>query len=360
VPARLIQLARFPLTANGKVDRAALPDPGRDRGARAAAYVPALGETERALVEIWEHELEQTGIGVIDNFFDLGGHSLKAFKVMSSIAATLGIDVPLTALFKHATIRNLAAAVIDHARFGAEIADDLVVRLGAAGRPAIFAFPPGLGDAAGYIQIAQALGDYAFYAFNFVEAATRLQDYAALMADSGAAPPYVLLGYSSGGNLAYHVAKVLEDRGADVSAIVMIDSGVRLKNMRYSPELVRRLADDFLDQEELRPYVPTVVLREKAHRRIAASLAWAGSVLDEHPVNAHIHVVCSAHTADEYRDEAGDLVSTKTGWARLTRGAFLRHQGHGEHGAMLAGPNLSRNVEVIREILDTIFKETAP
>ncbi|MDR4472746.1 MAG: phosphopantetheine-binding protein [Nitrospira sp.] len=82
VPTAVIALPALPLSANGKVDRHALPEPERD-GQGVRHYVAPATPTETILAGLWTDVLKREGIGVQDNFFDLGGHSLLATQVMS-------------------------------------------------------------------------------------------------------------------------------------------------------------------------------------------------------------------------------------------------------------------------------------
>ena len=272
VPRSITRLDRLPLTPNGKVDRRSLPAPTREGGAGRPCEPPAT-ETERALVAIWQEALGRGDIGVTDNFFDAGGHSLKVARVMALVEQRLGVAAPLTALFRGPTIRELAAAVLDAARFGVAAIDDPMLRLGLASneRP-LFAFPPGTGDAAGFFQVAQRLENCTFYGFNFIESGARLKRYADLIATVDPVGPYMLFGYSSGGNLAYHVAGELEARGHTVTDIVMIDSARKLARTPFTPEEVRRIADDFLGHASIQHYLTTPVLRERAYRMIERSV----------------------------------------------------------------------------------------
>ncbi|HEX6042084.1 non-ribosomal peptide synthetase [Longimicrobium sp.] len=106
VPARWVMLDAMPLTPSGKVDRRALPAPDVDAGA--ATRVPPRTPAEELVAGIWERVL---GVrpGVHDNFFDLGGHSLRATQVISRIRDAFGADLPLRALFEDATVAGLAA-----------------------------------------------------------------------------------------------------------------------------------------------------------------------------------------------------------------------------------------------------------
>jgi amino acid adenylation domain-containing protein len=106
VPSAFVLLETLPLTANGKVDRKALPAP--DRHADESGYVPPTDEVEERLVEIWQEVLRLDRIGVQDNFFALGGHSLLATQVVSRVRERLGKDMPLRKMFEMPTIRQLA------------------------------------------------------------------------------------------------------------------------------------------------------------------------------------------------------------------------------------------------------------
>ncbi|TCP54483.1 amino acid adenylation domain-containing protein [Tumebacillus sp. BK434] len=111
LPAYFVALAALPLTANGKVNRRALPAPGREHAAGAEETVRARTETERRLVDVWQKVLKLDGIGVTDNFFALGGHSLLATQVMGQVASACGVELPLRTLFEAPTIEALAKLI---------------------------------------------------------------------------------------------------------------------------------------------------------------------------------------------------------------------------------------------------------
>src|SRR5262249_15043429 len=150
--------------------------------------------------------------------FDLGGHSLSAMKLASLTQKRLGLDVPATAVIQHTTIRQMAKFLLDTARFGAAVACEplALMNRGGTGR-LLFAFPPGTGDALSYAQLAEVLDSFDLYGFNFLDAESRIEDYADLILRVQPDGPYQLVGYSGGGNLAYHVARALERRRRRVS-----------------------------------------------------------------------------------------------------------------------------------------------
>ena len=112
VPSAVVVMERFPLTVNGKIDRAALPPPGAGSAERdASAHVAARTPTERRLVEIWADVLGCSPPGVLDNFFALGGHSLLATRVVGRIRQTMAVALTLQEFFAAATLEALAVAV---------------------------------------------------------------------------------------------------------------------------------------------------------------------------------------------------------------------------------------------------------
>ena len=209
IPSRFVTLAAFPLTPNGKVDRAALPEPDAGRPELGTDYRPPRSELERTIAAVWREVLGVETVGVHDNFFDLGGHSLLLAQAHSRLVA-LGHDLALLDLFRHPTVDALArrlsptpdlvsltpepsqmvagspVAIIGMAgRFpGAPDVDELWRRLckgdelisrlseadlEAAGEPAALRDDPGYVKAAGVLDGAE-LFDAAFFGFSPREA----------------------------------------------------------------------------------------------------------------------------------------------------------------------------------------------
>jgi amino acid adenylation domain-containing protein/thioester reductase-like protein len=110
VPSTFVRVDAIPLGPNGKLDRAALPRPARQRD-QSCAYVSPRNPDEERLAEIWRDVLRVEPIGVHDNFFSLGGHSLLAAQVVSRIAGRLMVELPLRDLFQAPTIAQLALLV---------------------------------------------------------------------------------------------------------------------------------------------------------------------------------------------------------------------------------------------------------
>ncbi|MEV5330010.1 amino acid adenylation domain-containing protein [Nonomuraea sp. NPDC052634] len=160
VPASYVTLAALPLSPNGKLDRRRLPAPVATRDATVEFIAPGT-PTERALAAIWGELLGVEAVGVDDDFFDLGGHSLLATQVVARLRQETGAVVSVMDVFKHRTVRELAAlADTPQDRRGPRA---LLHRLTAAGSTSpvlsYVCVPYGGGSAVVYQPLADALPD---------------------------------------------------------------------------------------------------------------------------------------------------------------------------------------------------------
>ena len=111
VPAHFVTLEALPRTHNGKLDRKALPAPSPEAVAPRGVAVAPRTPTEEMVMGVFRRVLDRTNFGVFDNFFDLGGHSLMAARIMLRLRAASGRDLPLRVLFERQTVSALAEAI---------------------------------------------------------------------------------------------------------------------------------------------------------------------------------------------------------------------------------------------------------
>ena len=111
IPTHFVEMRDFPRTPNGKIDRKALPDPTAvyDAHVGSRAYREPVNETEQLVKRIWESVLGLSNVGTRDNFFDIGGHSLRAVQVQGELRRALGRNIPITDLFRFSTVETFAA-----------------------------------------------------------------------------------------------------------------------------------------------------------------------------------------------------------------------------------------------------------
>ncbi len=111
VPSAFVILEELPRTPNGKIDRRSLPAPAAHGASRGEEYVAPRTSTEKELAEIWESLLGAERVGVHDNFFEAGGHSLAATLLATRIRSRFSVSLTLGTLFEHPTIAELAGLV---------------------------------------------------------------------------------------------------------------------------------------------------------------------------------------------------------------------------------------------------------
>ena len=114
IPSAFMLLDRMPLTPNGKIDRQALPAPNNVRPELDAPYFAPRTPLEEHLTEIWAEVLGLDRVGIHDNFFHLGGHSLAATRIVSQVIRNLQLELPLQSLFQLPTVAEMAAVIAEH------------------------------------------------------------------------------------------------------------------------------------------------------------------------------------------------------------------------------------------------------
>ncbi len=111
IPTWFVRLEKLPLTPNGKTDKKALPDPRQTGLKPDTEHISPRNELEQKLADIWQEILQVQHIGIDDNFFDLGGHSLKATRIVSKIHKEMGIEIRLRDMFTFPTIAGLSEII---------------------------------------------------------------------------------------------------------------------------------------------------------------------------------------------------------------------------------------------------------
>lgn len=229
LPAQISVLEAMPMTANVKVDRAALARLPVQRARQAGAEAP-IGPTETALAEHWQVLLNIGAVGRADNFFALGGHSLLAVKLIERIAQTFGRRLPLSELYRSTSLAELAAAIDD------EGADAELVRLTPpGGRTPLYLMHAIGGDIDCYMELARHMPGIALYALRQDPQAMAARAhgieqlaarYVAVLRAHQPDGPYRLAGWSFGGIVAAEMTAQLRAAGAQVSFLGLVDSGI--------------------------------------------------------------------------------------------------------------------------------------
>ncbi len=235
VPATFVLLESLPLTPNGKIDRKALPAPDATSVALMCRdNIAPRTATEQRLAAIFEKLLGAPVYSVNDSFFDLGGHSLIAVKLMLSIERELGIRMPLSSLFRGASVAELAAALGNYADKHDRWHSLVPINVH-DGRPALFLVHGAGGNVLLYRQFARALApDISVYGFQSQgldgrsDPLKRVEDMAAHyvreLREFQPSGPYHIGGYCMGGSVAYEMARLLQKEEQTVGVVALLDT----------------------------------------------------------------------------------------------------------------------------------------
>ena len=388
VPAAFVALDHLPLSPNGKLDRKALPAPKAEiHSAEEKIRVAPRNPLERQLVDMWEEMLGVRPIGVTDNFFDLGGHSLVAVRMISMLGKQSERDIPVAALFESPTIETLARILStpDDAR----PASPLVPIQPRGDKPPFFCVHALFGSVLCFIELARSLGiDQPFFGLESVglqgtaEPLTDIDAMAAayIVAMRSRQPqgPYHIGGYSMGGVIAYEMARQLRCQRQEVASLVLFDS--------YTPEAaglddVRGLDDAglmtwFLEDRggwlsQHNPEMAKTLQMLPPEQRIDHLLAELQSTGHVPPhvgpdrIGRYLRVLnANLQAFHRYRpggydgridffrsaDGAGDLRDPLPQWRELC-GTLRVHRVPGFHGTMLSQPHVRQAAEQLRACL---------
>jgi amino acid adenylation domain-containing protein len=230
IPAHFVWLDSFPQTANRKIDINALPAPSAGHPASFTAPVAPRGRLEVQLTALWRQVLGDDTIGVRDNFFDHGGHSLKAVQLLSQIEQIAGRTLPLATLFQAPTVEELAR-VLRRSNWEPPWRSLVAIQPGGGGIP-IFAIPGVGGNVLMFAKLARLMGEgQSFYGLQargldsveepFTSIATMAGHYVREIRSVRPKGPYFLAGACTGGVAAYEVASRLRAEGEHVSLMLL-------------------------------------------------------------------------------------------------------------------------------------------
>ena len=350
VPATFVVMKSFPINANGKIDKRALPIPQLRSQTMHVQYVAPRNPVERQLATIWSHLLGVERIGVHDNFFDLGGHSLVGLQLLGQVEDRFSRSLSLRSLFQAPTIAAFAKILDQHK--GDHAFTNLSPIQPEGNKIPFFCVH---GDEANYF-IPRYLGtDQPFYGF-FHQGEdgspiryTTVEDIAGHFLDEllSVRPhgPYLLGGYSFGGLVAFEMAQKLTAAGHDVPLLVMLDT--------YAPHLFKEVM-----KAEQKLYDP---LKKMVMRQMMKLNRKNGKL--ENPKLRHFHII---DTYDEailryrptpyagpvtvFRAEAspgGDM-----GWGKIVTGPVDVRVVPGDHYSMIKEPQVRKLVQELSASID--------
>ena len=383
VPAYFVLLDFFPLTQNGKIDRKALPAPSyKDTPAAKEFHAPRT-ETEKRLATIWMGLLNVESIGIHDNFFDLGGDSLLAIRVILQIREVFGVALSMHTFFPSATIAGLAKALQSHE----ESSDRLTyaVALQHKGNEAPFFW---IGPRARGRSLSDQLGsNQPFFGLGFephvveqVKSPYRMEEIAKdlvlALREKQPQGPYSLGGYCVSAVVAYEVARQLTMQGQDVDLLVLFEplNPIQSAKVRFAAGFKRltfRVSFRFTELGRLRVVEFPEYMRNrwKGLKSVFTDMVWRLSArsrfvkprFSSPDLDKILFFAASAYDPEPlacptviFRCKDWPMLSAGDpyfGWRELLTGRSETHEIPGDHAGIFHEPNVKILADKLRACL---------
>jgi amino acid adenylation domain-containing protein len=246
VPSYFMILEEFPLTAMGKIDHRALPMPGIDDRDRQSVSEEPRDELEQALAKIWVEVLDVNSVSINDNFFNIGGHSLASVRMFAKVEAEIGVKLPISMIFTSSTIRSMAQTIRENNK--SHLWQCIVPLKPEGVKPSLFCVHTVSCMLGEYNSLVKCLNIrqsiYGIQPVGLDGSDPPLESIEAMAAHyvkeiRAFQPqgPYLLMGYSSGGIIAYEMARQLREQGLEVSLLCLIEPYLRNRdyyNIKYA------------------------------------------------------------------------------------------------------------------------------
>ncbi|MFF8769682.1 amino acid adenylation domain-containing protein [Kitasatospora sp. NPDC015120] len=339
IPTHFVELPALPLTANGKVDTAALPEPRTDA---AEAAEPPVTLYEVRMAEHWRTLLGIEEPGLQHDFFESGGSSIKLIELIHGLQSEFNISIPVSRLFKVTTLHGMAKTV-EHIITGRIEGGQPYLWFNQEQQQTLFCFPPAGGHGLVYRQFAAHLPEYRMVAFNYVTGDDKVDQYADLVEALQPEGPCALLGYSLGGNLAFEVAKELERRGRAVPNVVIMDSHRIPESFDLADEHLQAFERELA--EHLQRHTGSAAVAQETREQARDYLRFCSRTPNLGVVTAALSVISDDEKVALY--EAGQHGA----WHGSSATGTAVFKGFGPHAEMLDREFIAHNAGLARSIL---------
>lgn len=347
LPLLCVYLEKMPFTTSGKIDRITLEKLAQQQQTADRPFEEPSGTHQKTLAAIWREILQRDAISASDNFFEIGGNSIKLIQVLNKVKKALGVTVPLATAFTYPTIKELSAKIKMIAEFGNVSAEDFYSVVNPGKEKMIYCFPPAIGYSFVYTALAEYLPDYSICCFHFIEEGNRAEQYLKVINELGYQEPLLLLGYSAGGNFAFEMAQSFEAAGKKVADIILIDTYKRWKSAPKTTEEMDETIRAYFESVDWSLFTvePDYLegIKQTTLSKISAYCRHMDGRTDNGTTDARIHILRSIEEWD--KDEINRF------WEESTTTDCHTYQGGGIHMEMLNPEYLSQNAGIIAGLL---------
>jgi amino acid adenylation domain-containing protein len=391
VPNLYVRLEKLPLTHNGKIDRNSLPQPDADTPEQ--EYVGPGNPIEETLCQLWQEVLRLKRVGIHDNFFKIGGHSLLAVQLISRVRSAFAIEMPLSVLFEVPTVARMAAHIATTKGRQRRQSSQILVGIQPHGsRIPFFCVHAIGGQVISYGELSQELGaGQPLYGLQsppanvLSESSVSIEQLATLYIREIRAVqpvgPYLLGGWSMGGLVAWEMAQQLRKEHETVGLLALLDTSLpsRYRDINDRADELSMLARFALDMSQLVGRDPGPLAERffqasaQDQWKIVQETLTSYGVLTPEAADAEMTALLNVFTRNflamsnyslqpnkqpvvffRASETAESLSKSWTAWAE---GGIQFHSVPGDHFTMLRRPNVGIIADVLR---DHIGKQLPP
>ena len=381
VPTLWLELDSLPLTSNGKIDKKALPDFDAEEQLKEKYIAPAT-EAEKILAGIWQDVLKMKNIGIDDNFFDIGGHSLLAVQIMTRIENKIGAKLQIAILFQYPTVRLLNAFIQKDVVTKTDW--KYLVPIKATGnKPPLYIIPGAGLNVMNFSSLAINLdGGQPVYGLQGVgldgsdvqidSISDIAKFYVNEIIEHNPAGPYIIAGYSIGGFIAVEIVQQLTLMNKDVKMLVIFDTDSdRTRETerwtRITPKIIKRYLPQFLGGTK--PFSSQLgVVFNRIWSSFAKKVGFAKKqesaeyyIMLDKIINRYFNALANyklktfnspvyllkAEVYDHYNDDQAYM-----GWKKYALKGVVSKLVPGNHISMLQPPNANQFAKTLQSILD--------
>lgn len=339
IPSYFVSVSDFPVTPNGKIDIKGLPLP--DFGMGNLVVDEPQNMYEKKVAEVWAKLLGGSNIGRQQDFFMMGGNSLHLIELMIRLQDEFKIALTVNQLFKNTTVEGMARTIEDVVTGKEKGAEPYIVYNQGRDR-VIYCFPPAGGYSLVYQSLAKSSPDLSLVSFNYLSGEDKVKRYADTIQNNGQSP-YVLFGYSMGGNLAFEVGKELEKRGLEVSHVIIMDAYRITGSFKPAAADLEKFERELA--EHFKKHTGSAAVQKHTLDQAKDYINFCYEVKNKGTLKAEVHLITEENPADPDRD------AKESSWNGSSITATQVYHGVGVHADMLDQGNIEANAKIIADIL---------
>ncbi|ERI05703.1 AMP-binding enzyme [Aneurinibacillus aneurinilyticus ATCC 12856] len=387
VPSLYVPLKSLPLTVNGKIDQKKLASLDQSPAISNSAYIGPRDQYELEVAHIWEDILKRQDISIYDNFFEIGGHSLKVLEFMIAIQKLYNITIPINAFLENSTIYSISGYLREgHAKTQPSCLVQLNNETGT--KTPLFFIHPGGGSVLPYFKMAKAIGSgqriYGLQSVGFEtdekplykinEMADRYLEEIRQVYPKG---PYRLAGWSLGAYIALELARRIESLGEQIEFLGLIDAVPGEVVVNRNPPIVRvfdRMAEILGIKasvlQEMKQDQAIEFIYQKSKEREGFPEWWTLDNFTRHmellianstardnyrhskeylqPIQSDLHLFCVSEM--ESGNNPHPLVD-HNGWMKSTNGNIYRYSIAGTHNTLMDDPHFHSLAKLFKQLL---------